>query len=58
MKILWITCNEPGRFLADTKISAVGSATWLDMGSPWAIFTIEEAIYNAYMSGYIRARGQ
>jgi hypothetical protein len=57
-KVLWITRNEPGQFLADTKISSIGSATWLDMGSPWAIFTIEEAIYNADVSEYIRARGQ
>ena len=56
-KILWITRNEPGAFLPGTKLSAVGSATWLDMGSPWAIFTIEEALYNADVSEYIRARG-
>jgi hypothetical protein len=57
-KILWITRNEPGAFLPDTKISAVGSATWLDMGSPWAFFTLEEAVYNANVSEYIRARGK
>lgn len=57
-KILWITRNEPGAFLSDTKISAVGSATWLDMGSPWAVFTMEEALYNADVSKYIQARGQ
>lgn len=57
-KILWITRNEPGAFLPGTQISAVGSATWLDQGSPWAIFTIEEAIFNADVSEYIRARGQ
>ena len=57
-KILWITRNEPGKTLAGMKTSAVGSATWLDQGSPWAFFTLEEVEYNVDVSGYIRARGQ
>jgi len=57
-KILWITRNEPGNTLPDTKISAVGSATWLDQGGPWAYFTLEETAYNVDVSEYIRARGQ
>lgn len=57
-KILWITRNEPGLFLPGTRISAVGSATWLDMGTPWAFFTLEDALYNADVSDYIQARGQ
>lgn len=57
-KILWMTRNEPGAFLPGTKLSAIGSATWLDQGSPWAIFTIEEDIYNADVSEYIISRGQ
>ena len=56
-KILWITRNEPGAFLPGTKISAVGSATWLDMGTPWAIFTLEDALINPDVSAYIQARG-
>jgi hypothetical protein len=57
-KILWITRNEPGNTLPDMKISAVGSATWLDQGSPWAYFSLEETVYNVDVSEYIRARGQ
>ena len=57
-KILWITRNEPGNTLPGMKISAVGSATWLDQGSPWAFFTLEETAYNLDVSEYIRARGQ
>ena len=57
-KILWITRNEPGNTLPGMKISAVGSATWLDQGSPWAYFSLEETAYNVDVSEYIRARGQ
>jgi len=57
-KILWITRNEAGGFLPGTKLSAVGSATWLDQGSPWAFFGLEETAYNVDVSAYIRARGQ
>ena len=57
-KILWITRNEPGSFLPGTRISAVGSATWLDTGSPWAFFTLEDALYNADVSEYMQTRGR
>ena len=57
-KILWITRNEPGVFIAGTKIGAVGSATWLDQGKPWAFFAVEELAYNVDVSAYIRARGE
>lgn len=57
-KILWITRNEPGVFIPGTKIRAVGSATWLDQGKPWAFFTVEEMAYNLDVSAYIRGRGE
>jgi hypothetical protein len=50
-KILWIT-HIPGTNLSDT-----GSATWLDQGKPWAVFTLEEIDYNVDVSDYIRQRG-
>ncbi|NLE77082.1 MAG: hypothetical protein GX605_10085, partial [Chloroflexi bacterium] len=39
-KILWITRNEAGPTLPGSKVGAVGSATWLDQGRPWAVFTV------------------
>jgi hypothetical protein len=56
-KILWITRNEPGPAIPGTKIGAVGSATWLDQGRPWAVFTVEDAVYNVDVNDYIRQRG-
>jgi hypothetical protein len=57
-KILWITRSEKGRTIEGTKLSAVGSATWLDQGIPWAVFTLEEVKYNVDISEYIQQKGQ
>jgi hypothetical protein len=56
-KILWITKSLPGPTIAGTPLSAIGSATWLDQGKPWATFTLEEVEYNVDVSEYIRQRG-
>ena len=57
-KILWITRNEEGPSLEGSKLSAVGSATWLDQGKPWAVFTLEDAAYNVDIQEYIRQKGK
>lgn len=56
-KILWITKGLPGPTIPGSKLSATGSATWLDQGKPWAIFTLEEINYNVDVSEYIRQKG-
>jgi hypothetical protein len=56
-KILWITRNVEGKKIEGAKLDAVGTATWLDQGIPWATFTLEEVNYNANVSEYIRQRG-
>ena len=56
-KILWIARNEQGSTIPGTPLSAVGSATWLDQGKPWATFTVEEVKYNVDVRQYIRQRG-
>jgi len=33
------------------------ATTWLDEGTPWAVWTIEEVVYNVDVSEYIKARG-
>jgi len=57
-KILWITRNEEGPTLEGSKLSAVGSATWLDQGKPWAIFTLEDVSLNVDVQDYIRQKGK
>ena len=53
-KILWITRSEEGKNFDGTKLSAVGSAAWLDQGIPWAVFTLEEGKYNVDVREYIQ----
>jgi hypothetical protein len=56
-KILWITRSMDGKYIEGTKLSAIGSATWLDQGKPWAIFTLEDVVFNVDVSQYIRQKG-
>lgn len=56
-KILWILRNELKQPLAEGSARSVGSAMWLDQGSPWAYFDAEEIILNVDVSTYIRQRG-
>ena len=59
-KILWIPTMVPGPTIEvdGTLLPAEATLTWLDQGSPWAILSIEEIVYNADVSDYIRARGE
>jgi hypothetical protein len=56
-KTLWI--NEAGQWdtLDGYTIPAVGAVTWFDEGTPWAVFTVEDVIYNADVREYIQAKG-
>lgn len=58
-KILWITETlDGGTVTVDgAAIPAMGSATWLDQGQPWAIFTVDDIVYNVDVSEYIRQTG-
>ena len=56
-KILWIVRTEQGQPVAGTNISPAGSVMWLDQGSPWAYFNLEEVIYNVDVGEYIRQSG-
>jgi hypothetical protein len=56
-KILWITRNTEGKKIKGTQLDAIGSATWLDQGKPWATFILEEVNYNVDVSQYIRQKG-
>jgi hypothetical protein len=56
-KILWITRNIDSKKIEGSKLDAIGSATWLDQGKPWATFTLEEVKYNVDVSEYIRQKG-
>lgn len=56
-KILWITELLPGATLPGSKVSAVGAVMWLDQGTPWAVFTMEDIRLNVDVDQYVRAYG-
>lgn len=39
------------------EIPSPAATTWLDEGTPWAVWTIEDVAYNVDVSEYIRAKG-
>jgi hypothetical protein len=56
-KIPWR--NEPlgWQTFHGIKIPSPASVTWLDEGTPWSVWTIEDVAYNVDVSEYIWARG-
>ena len=56
-KILWIDEVREWGTVNGNPTFTVGAVTWFDQGTPWAIFTAEEVIYNADVQEYIRVRG-
>ncbi|MDL1944691.1 hypothetical protein FBQ99_20375 [Chloroflexi bacterium CFX2] len=57
-KILWIVRNEISQADAGADNHLTGSVMWLDQGKPWAYFNLEELVFNADVSAYIRERDQ
>lgn len=56
-KVLWIAAHEGDETVGPANVPAVGTATWLDQGKPWAYFTDEDIRVNVDVSAYVRARG-
>jgi hypothetical protein len=56
-KTLWINEVHEWRQVAGHTAAAVASVTWFDQGKPWAVFTVEQLVYNVDLDGYIRNRG-
>ena len=56
-KIPWR--NEPlgWQTFHGIKIPSPAAVTWLDEGTPWSVWTIEDVVYNADVSEYIKASG-
>ena len=56
-KVLWITQSSDWQELGGYLTGRTGAATWLDQGTPWAIFTAEEVVYNGELGEYLTATG-
>lgn len=57
-KTLWINQTVSWGKVSGYPVMKVGSAIWMDNGKPWAVFTVEDVVYNADVSQYIYAKGE
>ena len=56
-KTLWINEVREWRDIDGTSTAEVGAVTWFDEGTPWVVFTVEDVVYNADVSEYVRDSG-
>jgi hypothetical protein len=56
-KTLWISQTQKWSVLNGYRVPTVAAVTWLDEGTPWAVFTVEDVRYNQDVSHSIRAKG-
>jgi hypothetical protein len=56
-KTLWINEALEWRAVDGHTTPAVGTATWFDEGTPWAVFTVEDIRHNVDVERYIQAKG-
>lgn len=56
-KTLWMNQSLDWTMRDGKPFSNTGAAIWMDDGKPWAIFHVEDVVYNVDVSDYIRAKG-
>jgi hypothetical protein len=56
-KTLWLNEALEWDPIGGSTVPTVSAVTWFDEGSPWAVFTVEEVVYNVDVTDYIRAKG-
>lgn len=56
-KVLWLNHLLEWEMRDGKPALKTGAAIWMDDGKPWAIFTVEEAVFNVDVQAYIRAKG-
>ena len=57
-KTLWLNESSNWQTVGGYEIPATGAVTWFDQGKPWAVFTVEDVVFNADVSQIIRKGGQ
>jgi hypothetical protein len=56
-KVLWLNQTLAWQEIDGQLVGSVGAAIWMDNGKPWAVFTLEDIVYNAGLQDYIYAKG-
>jgi hypothetical protein len=57
-KTLWINEAREWSTINGTPTMKVGAAIWMDDGKPWAVFTVEDIVFNVDVQDTIRAKGE
>jgi len=56
-RIRWICRSEQWGKVGEKDTLETGSITWMDEGTPWATFYVEELLYNVDVEAYVRQKG-
>lgn len=56
-KVLWLNQTVEWGIRDGKPFPVKGAATWMNDGKPWAVFTVEDVVYNVDVQEYIRAKG-
>jgi hypothetical protein len=56
-KTPWATEARGWVSFHNLQVPSTGTVFWLNESSPWAVFNIEEVVYNVDVSEYVRAKG-
>lgn len=56
-KTLWLNQAMEWSEVNGKPTNTAGAAIWMDDGKPWAVFHVEDIMYNADVQEYIRAKG-
>ena len=54
-KTLWLNESAGWDTVDGFSLPTTGAATWFDQGRPWAVFTIEDVVYNVDVQDAIRS---
>jgi hypothetical protein len=57
-KIPWLLEALGWETFHGVMIPSPATVTWLDEGTPWLVWDVEDVVYNVDVAEYIRARGQ
>jgi hypothetical protein len=56
-KTLWISEIREWQTINGRLLPRVGTLTWFDEGTPWAVFQVEEVVYNQDLGEYVQQKG-
>ena len=57
-KVLWINQILEWSEVDGYRLPTAAALIWMDAGKPWAVWEVEDVVYNADVSEYIHARGK